>query len=862
MTEHIGVWAKLQRDDDTITSWHSLPAHCADVAACFEALLGETILNRRLGRLAGLRRLERPHIHRLSVLAAIHDAGKVNNGFQARKRRKSPPIGHVKPMVDVLLSNGSRKPEIIGALHAADMVGWFAGGEEQLVPMLLASWGHHGQPVVPGHDFQASLWRTEGDYDPVEELARLVELAFEWFPEAVLPASAIDASPAFQHAFNGVLTLADWLGSDADRFFPFAPSDAQFIDRARAGANRAIQAFGLSPTQAREALGEEAPGFEAVSEFDPFPAQAEVVESPTLAGGSLMVLESDTGSGKTEAAIARFVRLFHAGEVDGLYFALPTRAAATQIYSRVQAAVSRAFGDSAPPVVLALPGYMSVDGKEGQRLAPFEVLWPDDQLNERGWAAEGPKRFLASPIAVGTIDQALLSTLKVRHAHMRASALLRHLLIVDEVHASDPYMASLLDHVLEHHLDAGGHAFLMSATLGVSTRFQLFGRSNDSPDHESARHDPYPLLSYSSGRGAQQTNRGLEHSGYEKSVRLELAPMAGEPEAIVERALAAARQGARVLIIRNLVRDCVETQQALEDAEPNTGLMVKGLRCPHHSRFAGPDRKLLDRAVESDFGKGSQRKGVITVATQTVEQSLDIDADILITDLCPVDVLLQRIGRLHRHSKRTRPNGFETAVTIVITPDERDLATSIDAREGEGKGKHGIGRVYADLRIIEATWRLIEDEPQWEIPEMNRFLVEQATHPGRLNQLVLELGGPWERHQNFITAIRFADRATARRNVINRKAPFAADGEGFPASIDERIATRLGESDRLVEFSEPVDTPFGNSIRSISVPAWMAREFPADIEPVEPRSTRHGFEFQVANVHFTYDRFGLAKMES
>ena len=161
----------------------------------------------------------------------------------------------------------------------------------------------------------------------------------------------------------------------------------------------------------------------------------------------LIIIESETGSGKTEAALLRFAHMFQAGLVDGLYFALPTRTAATQIHGRVTNFIRNMFPDNyTPGVVLAVPGHLQVDEVEGQRLPRFEVLWDDqhsssDAVIKRRWAAENAKRFLAAQIAVGTIDQAMMAALQVRHAHVRAACLARSLLVVDEVHASKPIYA-------------------------------------------------------------------------------------------------------------------------------------------------------------------------------------------------------------------------------------------------------------------------------------------------------------------------------------------------------------------------------------------------------------------------------------
>ena len=140
--------------------------------------------------------------------------------------------------------------------------------------------------------------------------------------------------------------------------------------------------------------------------------------------------------------------------------------------ARVVDAARRAFTPGqAPPVVLAVPGYLQVDSMKGHRLSRFEVLWDDDDpqhAHERAWTAENSKRYLAGAIVVGTVDQVLISALQVKHANLRAAGLARQLLVVDEVHASDAYMTALLRLVLDFHRQAGGHAFLMSATLGAA----------------------------------------------------------------------------------------------------------------------------------------------------------------------------------------------------------------------------------------------------------------------------------------------------------------------------------------------------------------------------------------------------------
>ena len=166
----------------------------------------------------------------------------------------------------------------------------------------------------------------------------------------------------------------------------------------------------------------------------------------------------------------------------------------------------------------------------------------------------------------------------------------------------------------------------------------------------------------------------------------------------------------------------------------------QGTSTLHHGRFAAGDRRLLDCQVEISFGKTRESGGRVVVGTQTLEQSLDIDADLLITDLCPVDVLLQRIGRLHRHPRRDRPRGYDKPACVVLTPGGTDLSPLLTRRaDANGLGPHGF--VYRDLRILEATRRLIDEYREWRIPKMNRMLVERATHPDALEDHRSKDGG-------------------------------------------------------------------------------------------------------------------------
>lgn len=848
-------WGKLrQRADGSVLEWHPLVDHCADVAAVTNALLQLPVWQRRLAKLAG-RELDTPDLARLCVLAALHDLGKLNLGFQAKGR---PDLGATAGHVEEAVAAVTR--------DALPSLNCLSGWGDSVGLLLLSAICHHGRPHTINSTatrLQASWWKARDGLDPRVGCELIVERCRRWYPQAFDGGQPLPDRVAFGHTFAGIVMLADWIGSDT-RFFRFSEKDEDRMPFARAQALEAITALGLDvPLETRTDTADRHPFARVAPKgFAARPAQIAIVGLPMAGGGTLTILEAETGSGKTEAALARFVQVFEAGLVDGLYFALPTRSAATQMHARVVAAVRRAFS-SPPAVVLAVPGYLRVDDVDAQeRLAPFDVLWPDhERFRYRGWAAENPKRFLVGTIVIGTIDQVLLSSLMVKHAHLRASALLRHLLVVDEVHASDVYMERILQDVLARHLGAGGHALLLSATLGAEARGRLLrpGERLGAPPLEEAVAAPYPLLTH---RSIGVETIALRAGDNSRTIRVIPEAWLETVDLVAGRALAAAVDGAKVLVIRNTVADCIATQESLERlavkrARSDLLFSCSGAPAPHHARFARLDREALDRALEGRLGKERPQGGCVVVATQTVQQSLDLDADLLITDLCPADVLLQRFGRLHRHP-RDRPVLHQTPTAVVVLPAKRDLSILIGER-GVARSYHGLGGVYPDLRIIEATWRLIEEHPEWRVPEMNRLLVERSLHSTVLAAIV-ESGAPrWREHATQVTGAVLGQARQAQLNLVDWARPYG--DSSFPDAADQRIQTRLGQGDRLVHFAPPAHGPFGSPVSELVLPAWWVGDVAGELDAAESVTQHEGtVRFEFGPHSFIYDRLGLRRL--
>ena len=861
----IVAFGKLCRDDgDTIIGWHPLADHMADVAACFECLSTCHSIRRSMEKTAN-RDLNDSDIARLSVLVFLHDIGKANSGFQAKRWKNKQDIpsiwpGHAGHGIEAirLFSDVKARQEIEALI---DQICTWGSAVDSL---MIASISHHGRPIKDRlDDWNKNIWKpVNGTYDPHVVLRDIARSAMCIYPLAFKSGGKpLPDSPAFGHLFAGLVQLADWLGSDTD-FFPFSKEGEDRGVTAIEKAREAISVIGLDVEGWRNKLNDRLPNFaDTFGIAEPRSIQT-AMSNDRL--GPLVILESETGSGKTEAAVWRFVHLFRVGLVDSLYFALPTRVAASQVYNRVQTAIKNLWPENPPLTIRALPGYVNADSVDVKYLPNFEVLWsdnPDDAKAHQRWAAESSKRFLAAPIAVGTIDQALLSTLQVRHAHMRHAMLARSFLVVDEVHASDPYMTVLLEHLLKAHANNGGQALLLSATLGSTARNRYLAlapnlkRAHTEPmTFETACVTHYPAIS------DHNQTVSVAATGSIKKVTWKAYDIIDSPDKISNMAIAAAKLGAKVLVIRNTVPSAVATLTEIEKNIPDQDWLftVNDIPTLHHSRFSRQDRPIMDKAIEVQLGKNRSKGPCIVVGTQTLEQSLDIDADVLITDLCPMDVLLQRVGRLHRHSRpaKERPEAFQAAQAWVLTPSGHDLNPLI-AKSQHGLGMfHNGGGIYVDLRVLEATRALLVECPIVSIPADNRYLVEAATHPDKLQTIQEGQGEAWQTLGQRIEGGAGAQRTIGHLHTLDFEQPFGE--QEFPNNV--QIATRLGVQDRVLHFNLELPGPFGEPLKELPIRYHLLPNgLSPDAEPIVIFQTATRLTFRLGDAQFHYDRFGLER---
>ena len=804
------AWAK-KKDDE----WHSLLAHSAEVAATLRLLLTEA------GLRAQLRELGQTDIWPLVELAFYHDAGKANAGFQRRDG-----TGHLRPIIALLHTPHGEK--YLSALPIGQMASWLEG-EGKLISMLEATWAHHGEPIADTVSHDPEVWKDAGQYSPTAELGRLADFADANFKCG----GEISYSPELENFFAGALTLADWIASDRRHFGWENGRDHGLWERSTGRAREALGQIGLLAGRPHSSLRR------LLGEDNPYEVQVQGTELE----GDLVFAESPTGSGKTELALGRYLEMRKAGGARGLYFAVPTRAAAKQLHGRVHEAVQDTFEDP-PPVVQAVPGYAKFDDERAIGRDEWTVQWERDDL--RGWAAETSKRYTASPIAVGTIDQALLSMLESSHAHMRMVGLSGGMLAVDEIHSLSRYMKDVLRRLLDVHFEAGGKALLMSATVGAETR-SLF-LEEETPGLEEAKKTGYP---YVASRAREDGKEPGFPDKLRKTVDLDVR-VAEDPDAAFKSAVES--QTGRVLGIRNTVGGARSVQKSIEADT----LEARGKEVAHHSRYAQPDRQLLDQAVEDAYDKDSDVDQITTIATQTVEQSLDIDSDVLVTDHAPTPVILQRIGRLWRHPIRTRPPGIEKARCIIIAPKAsfpRWLTS-----EGEAYGPMGFGTVYSDLRVLKASLQALRSEDCLQVPEGCRELVEKSVHPDKLGR-VTPPEEQWEKRKGMVLGEKRKQKSRSERAALDWSVPYSE-----MAFSNEEVRSRLGELPFTVELE--ATTPFANEISELSLPAWMLEDeegnrlnpTPGDAEVTEQAGDH--FRFRVLDKRYVYDKHGFREDRS
>ena len=573
------------------------------------------------------------------TLAATHDIGKITPGFQLKAR---PHWDFPDAMGQIFYEGNHAKVSQahLGSLHGKKPFDW-----------VLSAGGHHGKyPAATGRVPKINEGGLGWPAILREELLEELEATFGKLPSVNIPKGA------FVHWLTGFITFADWIGSDT-QWFPLPISgpltNHETTSSVRDLATRAVKDLGWHRREvySGRTFGELFPKVE-----NPRPIQDALIVAMDSPG--LYIVEAPMGVGKTEAALAASYRRWTEGDERGLYFALPTQLTSNRIHKRVAAFLENVVADSSVLALVHGNAWMSPNRILSISPTASDVEGAADLSD---WYASGRKTLLAG-FGTGTIDQAIMACLPVKHSALRLFALSGKIIIIDEVHSYDPYTSALLDRTVKWLLEVGCTVIALSATLASDRRKSLVLAAGAEEREISSA---YPLIT-KVAKGSSHSEAIPVGTADLSSSRVLIEQVSNTYDGIWQDLADAAESGACVVVIRNTVALAQETYRQVKSRCRDRGTRFGLL----HSRFPQFKRDENEAVWMHYLGKDGQARpqGCILVATQVIEQSVDIDADLLVTDLAPVDLILQRLGRLHRH-QRPRPAGFERPRCVVLMPD-------------------------------------------------------------------------------------------------------------------------------------------------------------------------------------------------
>jgi len=649
------LWAKTSRDR---SETHPLIYHLIDVAQVVLALWDRSLPEATRCYFARAMGMDQASARQwLAFAAGLHDLGKACPAFQSQHEASK----------QALLKRGLSFEK--QRVRTRTPHGWVsAWALRRLLPRQLdvddglarqiahTVGGHHGVfPTAHGLQNIGPARRGGVDWDAVR--ADLFDALADLVDVRQLPPwpKRLTDDQTFWTMLAGLTSFADWLGSIEDYFFDLTAPDLDvYADLARQQANLALGQLGWAgwspPTQTA--------GFSELFDFTPRPLQEAVVSlAEHIEAPALVIVEAPTGEGKTEAALYLADHWLQAEQQRGTYVAMPTQATSNQMLSRVKRFLEQRHADQQVELLLLHGNAAWSQDMEELRLAAVDES-EGHTVVAHSWFLPKKRSFLA-PFAVGTVDQALMSILQTKHFFVRLFGLSHKTVIFDEVHAYDTYMSALFQRLLKWLATMETTVVLLSATLPDQTRRQLMEAYTGRPFTQSS---PYPSISWATAEADGVLPVETSATG---TRTLTVEWVDGRPQALAETLRAELEEGGCAAVICNTVGRAQTIYQTLRDAQivPPDDLTL------FHARFPLHLRQQTESLVLDQFGKGGTRpERAIVVATQVIEQSLDLDFDLMITDPAPVDLMLQRAGRLQRHRDTHRPPRLNTPRLLITTP--------------------------------------------------------------------------------------------------------------------------------------------------------------------------------------------------
>jgi len=661
----LSLWGKFSNDDDT---YHPVLFHTIDVGNVALKLFNEcftTYQKNQFRKILGYKNDVdfRKTRNTIAFFAAIHDIGKVTPVFQFNKRLPPLLLDRIKQKgysINCCFRNdktphGELSQVIISHYlisrninrNHSNFIGYVLGG-------------HHGS--LNFEQDKSNFVKGDGIWEETRStIFNVLEDIFEVDYDEINISD--DGFLPLMMFLGGFVSVADWLGS-MQNYFAYrndihCPYEYDKISKNI--ASKAIEETGWNYYNYEESPVAFTTLFNDIEKPRPLQSESEKI-CRTSKEPSIFIIEAPTGEGKTEAAFYIADYLNRQKLSNGIYIALPTQATSNQMFGRTKEFIENVCMHGKKNIHLIHSNSIFSDDYN-KLISIADNEHDEDSVLADLWFTQ-PKRGLLAQFAVGTIDQALLSVMQTRHFFVRLFGLGTKVVIFDEIHAYDTYMNTIIERLIEWLSHIGVSVILLSATLPQSKRQRMLECYMKSKELQQSD-DHYPRITVAN-------NNEVKTLEFNASSNKELQLRFIDENDLTKTVKSMLEQNGFIAIIRNTVAEAQETYRMIKDSEEFTDSEIFLL----HSRFLLYRRQEIEKTVLDLFGKDNDNRNSkkILISTQIIEQSLDLDFDGMITDFAPVDLLLQRAGRLHRHSKNDsiRPDTMKITELKIISPTIND----------------------------------------------------------------------------------------------------------------------------------------------------------------------------------------------
>lgn len=633
-------------------------------------------------------------IPQITFICAIHDIGKAHPVFQERNEDTGEILSAQGLYMDTVSSvcrHERYAEEILESLLKDD-----AKKDIVLIKEIISL--HHQKEKNPVIPYPAIVSNMRDKWEQIQSYVyHFIKNIFEFSPIDLTKNMKKTARNIFllKNGILGILITSDWIASNKNVFDSRSYRDYASIDEYLNDKTKQLQKF-LTNERLLSSGFLDIKKFSDLFQFDGRPVQKDVENIVKNNNIKLLLIESGCGSGKTEAALYAASVLGYKNGLSGIYMGLPTGASAEAIQGRIDC-------------------FLNKLNMTKTKLYTSRSMLLRDSEESPSWTDISRQRLL-TPSAVGTIDQVMTVARFVRFESVRMSGLSSKVLIIDEIHAYDAFMMATIERLIQICDVLSVPVILLSATLPISTKKRLFSAVTKK---ELNLHEGYPLISFITDKNSFYEHQSQSYEA-DKQIKCECHPVLDNPDAIADFAIKNISYGGCECVIMNTVSEAVAVYDIIKAKKDSSCEILL-----YHARMPEITKDLKMEQVLTWFGKDRTKRPekAIIVGTQVLEQSLDVDFDYLITAICPIDLLLQRIGRYHRHSD---------IGTIREKTSMKNCIQVLTAKNME----YGNTEYIYDRQFLIKTEEILTAKPIFSVPSCIPEMINQVYESQNIQDII------------------------------------------------------------------------------------------------------------------------------